>query len=202
MGKIGILALQGAVREHAQALKKCGFEAVAVKTAEDLAVIDGLILPGGESTTMRRLMDRYDLVKPLKRFVSLDKPVFGTCAGLILMAAEIEGEAEAHLGVLDVKVRRNSFGRQIASFEANLDIRDIGRGFPGVFIRAPHITEAGSGVDVLCRLEERIVMVRQNNLLACSFHPELTEDSRIMSYFVKMVRENEAVARKKPVSTA
>lgn len=196
MLKIGILALQGAVREHAASLKRCGAEPVEVKKADDLKGLDGLILPGGESTTMRRLIDNYDLMKPLKQFVSLDRPVFGTCAGLILLAERIAGSDTCHIGMMNITVERNSFGRQVNSFEAPLNIKDVGRGFPGVFIRAPHISEAGEGVDVMCEYEGRIVMARQNNLLGCAFHPELTADQRVMSYFVKMVREA-AAARPK-----
>ncbi|HNS08513.1 MAG TPA: pyridoxal 5'-phosphate synthase glutaminase subunit PdxT [Candidatus Ozemobacteraceae bacterium] len=196
MLKVGILALQGAVREHAASLKRCGVEAVEVKTAEDFKGLDGLILPGGESTTMRRLIDTYDLMKPLKQFISLDRPVFGTCAGLILLAERIAGSDICHIGMMNITVERNSFGRQVNSFEAPLNIKDVGRGFPGVFIRAPHISEAGAGVDVLCEYEGRIVMARQNNLLGCAFHPELTGDQRVMSYFVKMVREAAATRPK------
>jgi len=196
MLKVGILALQGAVREHAASLKRCGAEAVEVKTADDLRGLDGLILPGGESTTMRRLIDTYDLMKPLKQFVSLDRPVFGTCAGLILLAERIAGSDTSHIGMMNITVERNSFGRQVNSFEAPLNIKDIGRSFPGVFIRAPHISEAGEGVEVMCEYESRIVMARQNNLLGCAFHPELTGDQRVMSYFVKMVREAAATRPK------
>lgn len=196
MLKVGILALQGAVREHAASLKRCGAEAISVKAADDLKGLDGLILPGGESTTMRRLIDTYELMKPLKQFISLDRPVFGTCAGLILLAARIAGSDTSHIGMMDITVERNSFGRQINSFEAPLNIKDVGRGFPGVFIRAPHIAETGEGVDVLCEYEGRIVMARQNNLLGCAFHPELTGDQRVMSYFIKMVREAAATRPK------
>ncbi|EKD83655.1 MAG: hypothetical protein ACD_39C00542G0002 [uncultured bacterium] len=188
MTKIGILALQGAVREHVVAIKKCGMEAVEVKSAEELQKVDGLILPGGESTTMRRLIDTYDLLKPLKRFISVDKPVFGTCAGLILLARSIEGQDDNHIGMMDIVVRRNSYGRQIHSFEASLNIKDVGSSFPGVFIRAPHILEVGEGVEVLCEHDGKIVMARQGCLLGCAFHPELTDDTRVMSYFAKMVR--------------
>lgn len=187
--KIGILALQGAVREHAAAIKKCGVEVVAVKSAADLSQLDGLVLPGGESTAMRRLIDAHGLLMPLKKFAACDRPIFGTCAGLILLARSISGSENTHLGIMNIVVERNSFGRQINSFEAPLNIKDIGRNFPGVFIRAPHIVEAGEGVDVMCEHEGKIVMVRQNHLLACAFHPELTADQRVISYFVKMVRE-------------
>ncbi|PKL51176.1 MAG: pyridoxal 5'-phosphate synthase glutaminase subunit PdxT [Candidatus Riflebacteria bacterium HGW-Riflebacteria-2] len=188
MTTIGILALQGAVREHAVAVEKCGARAVAVKSVEDLQNIDGLILPGGESTTMRRLIDTYDMMKQLKRFISLDKPVFGTCAGLILLARTIEGSDESHIGMMDIVVRRNSYGRQVNSFETALEIKDVGNDFPGVFIRAPHIISVDEGVEILCEHDGRIVMARQDCLLACAFHPELTDDTRVMAYFVKMVR--------------
>ena len=197
MTKIGILALQGAVREHVNAIKKCGVEAVVVKSAEDLQKVDGLILPGGESTTMRRLIDTYDLLKPLKRFISMDRPVFGTCAGLILLARKIEGCEDSHIGMMDISVCRNSYGRQINSFETSLEIKDVGKAFPGVFIRAPHISEVGEGVEVLCEHDGRIVMARQGTLLGSAFHPELTDDTRVMLYFVKMVRESVA-SRGKP----
>ncbi|NCB39695.1 MAG: pyridoxal 5'-phosphate synthase glutaminase subunit PdxT [Erysipelotrichia bacterium] len=189
MIKIGILALQGAVREHTASVQKCGAEAVQIKSADELKNIDGLILPGGESTTMRRLINTYGLLKPLQDFANLGKPVFGTCAGLILLARSIAGESTCHMGVLDVTVERNSFGRQVNSFEASLDIKNVGQQFPGVFIRAPHIVEAGQDVDILCEYDGRIVMARQKNLLGCAFHPELTEDQRVMHYFVKMVKE-------------
>ncbi len=194
--KIGILAFQGAVREHTAALKKCGVDVLEVKSADELQAVDGLILPGGESTTMRRFIDTCDMLKPLKRFISADKPVFGTCAGLILLARTLEGCDDNHVGMMDIVARRNSYGRQINSFEASLEIKDIGSNFPGVFIRAPHIVEIGEGVEVLCRHENRIVMARQDSMLACAFHPELTDDIRVMAYFVKMVRAS-IIARSK-----
>jgi 5'-phosphate synthase pdxT subunit len=196
MTTIGVLALQGAIREHALAIGRCGVEVAEVKSAEELQKVDGLVLPGGESTTMRRLIDTYDLMKPLKRFISSDRPVLGTCAGLILLAQKIEGRQENHIGMMDIVARRNSFGRQVNSFEASLEIKDIGNDFPGVFIRAPHIVEVGEGVEVMCEYAGRIVMARQGCMLACAFHPELTDDDRIMAYFVKMVRA-EIIARNK-----
>jgi len=188
MTTIGILALQGAVREHARAIEKCGAKALEVKSADDLQKIDGLILPGGESTTMRRLIDTYDMMKPLKRFISVDKPVFGTCAGLILLARKIEGSDDNHIGMMDIVVRRNSYGRQVNSFETSLEIKDVGSDFPGVFIRAPHIVSVDEGVEVLCEQDGRIVMARQGCMLGSAFHPELTDDTRVMAYFAKMVR--------------
>lgn len=191
MMKIGVLALQGAVREHVQAIQACGAEAVVVKKAAELADLDGLVLPGGESTAMRRLIDRAELLEPLKQFAQADKPMFGTCAGLVLLAKEIDGQEAAHLGVMDMTVARNSFGRQVDSFEADLDIMGIDAPFPAVFIRAPHIVRAGEGVEVLCEYEGRIVLARSGPFLGCSFHPELTGDHRLMQLFLNMVENRE-----------
>lgn len=190
--KIGVLALQGAVREHVQAIQACGAEAVVVKKAADLAELDGLVLPGGESTAMRRLIDRASLLEPLRQFADNGKPMFGTCAGLVLLAKEIEGQDMAHLGVMDIVVARNSFGRQVDSFEADLDIAGIEEPFPAVFIRAPHIVRAGEDVEVLCEYGGRIVLAKSGPFLGCSFHPELTGDHRLMQLFLNMV-ENGAL---------
>lgn len=188
MIKIGVLALQGAVREHARSIEESGAEAVIVKRKEQLAEVDGLILPGGESTTMRRLIDRYDFMDSLKGFASSGKPIFGTCAGLILLANRIVGYENPHIGVLDVTVERNSFGRQRESFETELDILGVAEDFNAVFIRAPHIVEAGENVEILAKQNDRIVMAREGNILGCSFHPELTDDNRITQYFIEMVK--------------
>jgi pyridoxal 5'-phosphate synthase pdxT subunit len=190
-----VLGLQGAFREHAQALEAAGAEAIIIKKVEQLNEIDGLILPGGESTAMRRLIDKYDFMEPLRQFAQAGKPVFGTCAGLILLAGQVVDREEPHLGVMDITVARNSFGRQRDSFEAALNIKDIGEGFIGVFIRAPHIVEVGENVEVLAMHNDRIVAARQGQFLGCSFHPELTDDARMAQYFVAMVEE----ASKKPV---
>ncbi|AJI22563.1 pyridoxal 5'-phosphate synthase glutaminase subunit PdxT [Priestia megaterium] len=195
MVKVGVLGLQGAFREHAQALEAAGAEAIIIKKVEQLNEIDGLILPGGESTAMRRLIDKYDFMEPLRQFAQAGKPVFGTCAGLILLAGQVVDREEPHLGVMDITVARNSFGRQRDSFEAALNIKDIGEGFIGVFIRAPHIVEVGENVEVLAMHNDRIVAARQGQFLGCSFHPELTDDARMAQYFVAMVEE----ASKKPV---
>ena len=189
MTKIGVLALQGAVREHVQAIEAVGAEAVIVKHAEDLAALDGVILPGGESTTMRKLMDRYNLMEPLRAFAKSGKPIFGTCAGLILLAGKVARQQESHLGLMDAVVERNSFGRQKDSFEVMLQCKGIGEDVPAVFIRAPHIIQVGESVEILAEHEGRIVLARDGQILGCSFHPELTEDLRIMSYFLKMVEE-------------
>lgn len=191
MVKIGVLALQGAVREHIKSVEECGVEAIAIKRKEELKEVDGLILPGGESTAMRRLIDKYDFMDALKEFAASGKPMFGTCAGLILLAKNIVGY-EPHIGVMDITVERNSFGRQVDSFEADLDIKDVAGCFPAVFIRAPHIVEAGSEVEILSKHNDRIVAAREGQFLGCSFHPELTDNHRLTSYFVDMVKEAKA----------
>ncbi|MFJ7734446.1 pyridoxal 5'-phosphate synthase glutaminase subunit PdxT [Lysinibacillus sp. NPDC097231] len=183
MKRIGVLALQGAVREHVQKLESLGCEAVLVKQENDLEQLDGLVLPGGESTTIRKLLDRYELLEPIRTLAQQRLPMFGTCAGLILLAKELVNYMP-HLAVMDVVVARNSYGRQIDSFEVKLDIPQIGEAIPAVFIRAPHIVSAGEGVDVLARHDGRIVLAKDNHLLGCSFHPELTSDTRILEYFV------------------
>jgi 5'-phosphate synthase pdxT subunit len=187
MKRIGVLALQGAVREHVQSIGACGAEAVLVKWPADLDGLDALILPGGESTTMRRLIDRYGLMEPLREFAKTRKPMFGTCAGLILLAGEVVGYEEPHLGVMDVVVERNSFGRQVDSFEAELTVEGLDAPFNAVFIRAPHIVSAGPSAEVLCEHDGKIVMARSGPFLGCSFHPELTDDHRITDYFIGMI---------------
>ncbi|EKN67062.1 glutamine amidotransferase subunit PdxT [Neobacillus bataviensis LMG 21833] len=189
MIKVGVLALQGAVREHMNSLEACGVCAVAVKQKEQLQELDGLILPGGESTAMRRLIDKYDFMDALKGFAREGKPMFGTCAGLILLAKDLVGYSEPHIGVMDIKVERNSFGRQVDSFEADLTIKDVAVSFPAVFIRAPHIVEAGENVEILSKHNGRIVAAREGQFLGCSFHPELTDNHRLTAYFVEMVKE-------------
>lgn len=187
MKRVGVLALQGAVREHIQSITACGAEAVSVKWPKDLENLDGLILPGGESTTIRRLIDRYGLMEPLRQFAKTGKPMFGTCAGLILLAKTVVGNDDAHLGVMDVAVERNSFGRQVDSFEAPLEINGIEGAFQAVFIRAPHIVSVGPSTEVLCVHDGKIVMAKSGQFLGCSFHPELTEDHHITEYFLSMI---------------
>ncbi|MEC2310616.1 pyridoxal 5'-phosphate synthase glutaminase subunit PdxT [Bacillus atrophaeus] len=191
---IGVLGLQGAVREHIRSIESCGAAGLVVKRPEQLNEVDGLILPGGESTTMRRLIDTYHFMEPLREFAAQGKPLFGTCAGLIILAKEIQGSDNAHLGLLDVKVERNSFGRQVDSFEADLTIEGLAEPFTGVFIRAPHILEAGEDVEVLSEHGGRIVAAKQDNLLGCSFHPELTDDHRVTELFVQMVEKHKQEA--------
>lgn len=188
MVKIGVLALQGAVSEQMKSVEECGVEAIAIKRKEELKEVDGLILPGGESTTMRLLIDKYDFMDELKEFAHVGKPMFGTCAGLILMAKNIVGYKEPHIGVMDITVERNSFGRQVDSFEADLDIKGVEENFPAVFIRAPHIVEAGADVEILSKHNDRIVAAREGQFLGCSFHPELTDNHSLTAYFVEMVK--------------
>lgn len=189
MVKVGVLGLQGAVREHVRSIEECGAEAVVIKRKEQLDEVDGLILPGGESTAMRRLIDKYDFMDSLRKFAESGKPMFGTCAGLILLAKNLVGYDEPHIGAMDVTVERNSFGRQRESFEVGLAFAGVAEDFPAVFIRAPHIVQAGENVEVLAKHGERIVAAREGHILGCSFHPELTDDHRITSYFVNMVKE-------------
>ena len=186
MKKIGVLALQGAVREHVHMIEALGCEAVPVTRVENLVGLDGLVLPGGESTTMRKLLDRFELLEPLRLLATKGLPMFGTCAGLILLARDVVG-FEPHLAVMDVKVARNSYGRQVDSFEVDLNIESIGESVPAVFIRAPHIVSVGEKVKILATYDNRIVLAQDGHLLGCSFHPELTNDTRIIQYFIENV---------------
>lgn len=194
MSTIGVLALQGAVREHIRSIKAAGANAVEIKRKEQLEAIDGLILPGGESTTMRRLIDSYDFFDALLEFGGQGKPIFGTCAGLILMADAIDGQEQAYLGLIDMKVARNAFGRQVASFEADLQVKYIGKDFNAVFIRAPYILEAGPEVEILTTYQDRIVAAKQGHYLCTAFHPELTDDNRFIAYFAEMVEQSKVKA--------
>lgn len=189
MAKIGVLALQGAVKEHIQQIELLGHKAVAVKTSDDLRGIDGLILPGGESTTIGKMLERNDLLEPIKAMAQQGVPMFGTCAGLILLAKKIRNSKTPHLSLMDVEVERNSFGRQVDSFEVPLLIPSISDEITAVFIRAPHIVSVGEHVEILATYEERIVLARDGQFLGCSFHPELTDDVRILEFFIGMVNE-------------
>ena len=176
---IGVLALQGDVREHRWSLESLGAACRAVRLPEDLEGLDGLVIPGGESTTMGRLAERFGMLRPLRTALVEGLPTLATCAGMILVASSIVEGDQPLLGVLDVVVRRNAFGRQNESFEMDLDVKGLDRPFHGVFIRAPWVEKVGGDVDVLAQVGNRPVMVRSGNLMAASFHPELTEDSRI-----------------------
>ena len=201
---IGVLALQGAVREHIYMIESSNANGIAIKKPEELSQIDGLIIPGGESTTIGKLLVKYDFIEPIKELFRKGIPVYGTCAGLILIAkrlvsrplAAVEtgglGEAKLPLlGFMDIEVRRNAFGRQRESFEADLDIPELGAPpFRGVFIRAPWIESVGPDVRVMAKFEENIVMARAGKLVVTAFHPELTDDYRIHKYFIEMVTGN------------
>lgn len=193
MVKIGVLGLQGAVREHVKAIEASGATAVVVKKAHELEEIDGLILPGGESTTMRRLIDQYDFLEPLRQFGYQNKPIFGTCAGLILLAKEITNQSTVHLGLMNMTVTRNAFGRQKDSFEAEIDIKGVAKDYQAVFIRAPYIEEVGKDVKVLAAYEGAIVAAEEGPFLCTAFHPELTNDHRLAQYFVEKVKESKNI---------
>ena len=177
--RIGVLAVQGNFREHAAVLRRLGADPVEVRKVAELEGLDGLIIPGGESTAIARLMRLYGLEEAIRRF---SRPVFGTCAGMILLDRN-------HLGLVDVSVRRNAYGRQVASFEAELDLAGEDEPVTGVFIRAPRVDEIGPGVEVLAELEGEPVLLREGRFLVASFHPELTEDTRVHERFLDLVRE-------------
>jgi pyridoxal 5'-phosphate synthase pdxT subunit len=187
---IGVLALQGDVREHVAAVEECGAQAVKVRTVDELNAVDGLIIPGGESSTVGMLLERYGVMEPLRERIESGMPVFGTCTGLILMAREIEGSGQPRIGCMDVAVQRNAYGRQVDSFETTVKAPEVGEEpLRAVFIRAPKISRTGPGVEVLAETEAGPVLVRQNHLLAASFHPELTGDRRVHQLFINMVQD-------------
>ena len=199
---IGVLALQGDVREHLEALTAAGASAVTVRRPEELDAVDGLVLPGGESTTMGKLLRIFDLLDPLRERLAAGMPAYGSCAGMILLASDILDTTPdaVHLDGLDITVRRNAFGRQVDSFETDLDVARVG-GEPmrAVFIRAPWVERVGDGVEVLATVPEgpaagRVVAVRQGDVLATSFHPEVTGDRRVHALFADMVRERRTLS--------
>lgn len=193
---IGVLALQGDVREHLRALESCGAEALTVRRPAELERVDGLVIPGGESTTMWKLADAFELLEPLRKRIEAGMPAYGSCAGMIMLADRIRDGADGQqtIGGIDMDVRRNAFGRQVDSFESDITIDGTdGRPYHAVFIRAPWVEAVGGGVTVIGRVEAgaaagRIVAVRQDRLLATSFHPELTGDARVHRLFVDMVK--------------
>jgi len=186
---IGVLALQGAVAEHIRSIELAGGQGIAVKKIEQLAEIDGLIIPGGESTTIGKLMRKYGFMEAIREYAGQGMPIFGTCAGLIVLAERLEGAEEPHLALMDMTVTRNAFGRQRESFETDLDVIGIDTPLRAVFIRAPLITEVGDQVQVLSEYKGEIVTARQGNLLASSYHPELTDDYRLHELFIRIAQE-------------
>jgi pyridoxal 5'-phosphate synthase pdxT subunit len=188
--RVGVLAFQGDVREHLAALAAVGADPVEVRSPAELDAVEGLVVPGGESTVIGKLAARYGLLEPLRARVADGLPVLGTCAGMIFLAREVEGPPQDLLGVLDVRVRRNAFGRQVASFEAEVDVKGVDGGpVSGAFIRAPWVAEAAPEVEVLAEVEGKVVAVRQGNLLATAFHPELTGEVRLHRWLVDLVAE-------------
>ena len=197
MPTVGVLALQGDVREHLRVLESAGCKAIGVRRRSELAAVDGLVLPGGESTTMIKLAAAFELLEPLRERIAGGLPTYGSCAGMILLADRIEGGAAGQqtFGGIDMTVRRNAFGRQVDSFEEDLEVTDVAGGpVHAVFIRAPWVEQVGPAALPLAHIESgpaagRVVVVRQQHLLATSFHPELTGDGRIHEYFCEMVRQ-------------
>ena len=183
--KVGVLALQGAFLEHETALARCGASSVQVRTERELETVEALIIPGGESTTIGKLMLTYGLYDPIRRLAAEGMPIWGTCAGMILLAREIMEMSQVSLSLMDMAVRRNAFGRQVDSFETELEVE----GLPpsrGVFIRAPYVEKVWGNARILSCFRDKIVMVREDNLLATAFHPELTDDPTIHHYFLQM----------------
>ena len=186
---IGVLALQGAFREHIDMLKQLEVKTIEIKTKEDFLnhKIDGLILPGGESTVMGKLLHDFDLYDCIKQAIKLGMPVFGTCAGMILLAKDLENDPTSHFGIMDICVKRNAYGRQLGSFKTYGTFQEIER-FPMIFIRAPYITKTSSDVEILAIQDSHIIAAKQNNVLVTSFHPELSDDTRIHEYFLQQVK--------------
>lgn len=187
MSIVGVLALQGDVREHLHILESLGAEALVVNKAQQLEKIDALVIPGGESTTIGKMAVRFGLFEPLKTAVEAGLPTYGTCAGLIFLSGAVTDGDQPLLGVLDIVVRRNAFGPQNESFESDLDITELDEPFHGVFIRAPWVEKVGSEVEVLAVIDDHPVMVRQSRILATSFHPELTGDGRIHQMLLDLI---------------
>ena len=193
--KIGVLALQGAFAEHRKMLEKLGIESFEIRKKSDLSNavdnndIDGLIIPGGESTVIGKLLYDLDLFDDIKKLILEGLPVFGTCAGLILLAREIENDSRTYLGAMDIKVRRNAYGRQLGSFFTESEFKGIGV-IPMTFIRAPYISSVGKNVEVLSEVDGNVVAARENNILVTSYHPELNDNLKVHKFFVEMCKLN------------
>ena len=193
--KIGVLALQGAFAEHRKMLEKLGIESFEIRKKSDLSDavnnnnIDGLIIPGGESTVIGKLLYDLDLFDDIKKLILEGLPVFGTCAGLILLAKEIENDSRTYLGAMDIKVRRNAYGRQLGSFFTESEFKGVGV-IPMTFIRAPYISSVGKNVEVLSEVDGNVVAARENNILVTSYHPELNDNLKVHKFFVEMCKLN------------
>ena len=188
MKNIGVLAIQGAFREHRKALESLGAEVKEVRSKKDLEGIQGLIIPGGESTTIGKQLELDGFGEKIIEMANQGLPIFGTCAGLILLSKQIEGNKQYTLGLMDTLVKRNAFGRQIASFEADIPVKELHGDIRAVFIRAPYVSDVGPEVDILGKYDDKVVFVRQKNLLAAAFHPELTLDGRVHKLFLDMIK--------------
>ncbi len=188
--KIGILALQGAFQEHKNILDSLNVNNSLIKTKEQLKDIDGIILPGGESTAMGKLLRDFDILEPLKEKIKNGFPVFGTCSGMILLAEKLSNSDVVHLGVMGIEVKRNAYGRQLGSFETLGDFKGIDKKVKMVFIRAPYVENIKEGAEILSVVNENITAVREKNMLAVSFHPELTDDTSVHEYFLDIVKKN------------
>ena len=190
--KIGILALQGAFEEHAKVLENLGVVSVEIRNLDDFqqrqSDLSGLILPGGESTTMGKLLRDQQMLIPIREAILSGLPVFGTCAGLILLAKEITSQEESHLGTMDIVVERNAYGRQLGSFYTEAECKGVGK-IPMTFIRGPIISSLGEGVEILATLDDQIVAAQEKNMLVTSFHPELTDNVSLHQYFINMCKE-------------
>ena len=190
--RIGILALQGAFAEHAKVLEKLGVVSVEIRNLDDFqqhqSDLSGLILPGGESTTMGKLLRDQQMLIPIREAILSGLPVFGTCAGLILLAREITSQEESHLRTMDIVVERNAYGRQLGSFYTEAECKGVGK-IPMIFIRGPIISSLGEDVEILASVDDQIVAAQEKNMLVTSFHPELTDDVRLHQYFIKMCKE-------------
>ncbi|MDN5344210.1 MAG: pyridoxal 5-phosphate synthase pdxT subunit [Clostridia bacterium] len=188
--KIGVLAMQGAFREHIKSLAALGIQGEEIRHKNQLEGISGLIIPGGESTTIGKLMVEFNLLEPVRELAAAGMPVFGTCAGMVLLARDIIGSDQPRLGLMNARVQRNAFGRQVDSFEVDLEIPVLGpEPFHAVFIRAPFLEAVEPPAEVLATFDGKIVMARQGNLLATAFHPELTNDLRVHRYFLEMIKQ-------------
>lgn len=187
--KIGILALQGAFQEHKNILDSLNVDNCLLKTKEQLEDIDGIILPGGESTTMGKLLRDFDILEPLREKIKNGFPVFGTCSGMILLAEKLSNSEVVHLGVMGIEVKRNAYGRQLGSFETEADFKGIDKKVKMVFIRAPYVENTKEGVKILATVNGNIVAVREKNMFAVSFHPELTNDTSVHEYFLDIIKK-------------
>lgn len=190
---VGVLALQGAFLEHEKMLEKLNVDFIEIRKKEDLKThIDALILPGGESTTIGKLLKDLDIYEDLKLMIQQGLPTFGTCAGMILLAKKLYNDDTVHLGLMDIEVKRNAYGRQLGSFVVNQDFQNMGT-IPMVFIRAPYIQSVKENVEVFCVVNDNIVGARQDNMLVTSFHPELTSSTKVHEYFINMIKEKNGI---------